>query len=763
MGNRDHVSHGLVRWGLAGAGALVTLGMATHAAAQAATTPGAITTPNPTLENVSIEWAITGDDDADGQVTVRFREQGAATWRAGLPLFRVPAGSNEGFDWNNRHAGSLFGLVPGTTYEVELTLTDPDGGNDQQTVNVQTRSVPEVPADAQIVDVTPATLSSALNAAQPGDVLLLGSGTYGDIVVPNDGTAASPIVVRGADTADTIVEGEVRMDGRSDVWIEQLVVRGQIKFNDATRVVVRDCWVEAATATGDGIVSYGNGSTDGYFADNVVTGTTVWAETSLGVDGDNLGEGIVMTGPGNVIEHNRVSGFRDCISVLEDDGVVDQYSIDILNNDLDTCADDAIEADFSQGNVRVMRNQMANSFVGLSSQPSLGGPTYFIRNVLFSTIFNPFKLNRGSVGDVALHNTVVKCGDALGVYAGVTWSHAFFRNNLFIGGVGGDSFNGFSNGSGRVLHVPDADEATCTFDYDGFGSIGTGTFQGRVGSSTFSSLAEMQTNTTEAHAVEVDLSVFAASFAFPEVPFPALTIPDLRLAAGSAAVDTGTVLPNINDDFSGTAPDLGAYEFDATGPTYGPRDETATGGTGGAGGGGGAPPVGVGGSGIGGDSAAGAGGVPGVGGAAGAVASDGGAAGTAASAGGAAQAGSSAGGAPSTAGTSGDVGVAGSAGSESAAGGSESAAGGTEGVAGAAGTPVSPGAGGNAGSQGTGGTSPADGGTTSAGGAAGEPPSNDTSSGDDGGCGCRVAGSRGTHGGALALLFALLTLRRRRR
>ncbi len=759
MGNFHRPSHEVIRWGLAGAAVLVMLGVATDAAAQAATTAGAVTTPNPTLEHVSIEWAITGDDDADGQVAVRFREQGATAWRDGLSLFRVPAGSNEGFSWNNRHAGSLFGLMPGTTYEIELTLTDPDGGDDQQMVSAQTRPIPSVPADAQIVDVTPATLSAALGAAQPGDVLLLGAGTYGDIVVASDGTAARPIVVRGVATADAIVEGEVRMDGRSDVWIEQLTVRGQIKFNDATRVVVRDCWVEAATATGDGIVSYGNGSTDGYFADNVVTGTTVWAETSLGVDGDNLGEGIVMTGPGNVIAYNRVSGFRDCISTLEDDGVVDQFSIDILNNDLDTCADDAIEADFTQGNVRVMRNQMANSFVGLSSQPSLGGPTYFIRNVLFSTIYNPFKLNRGSVGDVALHNTVLKSGDALGVYAGVTWSRAFFRNNLFIGGVGGDTYNGFSNGSGRVLQAPDADEATCSFDYDGFGSIGTGTFQGRVGSSTFSSLLEMQTNTTEAHAVEVDLGVFAASFDFPEVPFPAWTVPDLRLAAGSSAVDTGTVLSNINDDFSGAAPDLGAYELDATVPTYGPRDETATGGAGGAGGGAGAPPVGVGGSGIGGDSAAGAGGVTGVGGAAGAVVS----------VGGAAQAGSSAGGAPSTAGAAGDVGVAGRAGSESAAGGSESAAGapnasgGSPGVAGAAGSPVSPGAGGSAGREGMGGASLAEGGTINAGGTAGESPSGGTSSGDDGGCGCRVGSTDSSRSSALALLVAGLAMYRRRR
>jgi hypothetical protein len=46
---------------------------------------------------------------------------------------------------------------------------------------------------------------------------------------------------------------------------------------------------------------------------------------------------------------------------------------------------------------------------------------------------------------------------------------------------------------------------------------------------------------------------------------------DLGLKRGAAAVDAGLVLPNINDDYQGTAPDLGAYEYGADMPHYGPR------------------------------------------------------------------------------------------------------------------------------------------------------------------------------------------------
>ena len=46
---------------------------------------------------------------------------------------------------------------------------------------------------------------------------------------------------------------------------------------------------------------------------------------------------------------------------------------------------------------------------------------------------------------------------------------------------------------------------------------------------------------------------------------------DFRLKPGSAAIDRGVVLPNINDGFTGKAPDLGALEAGQPLPTYGPR------------------------------------------------------------------------------------------------------------------------------------------------------------------------------------------------
>jgi hypothetical protein len=46
---------------------------------------------------------------------------------------------------------------------------------------------------------------------------------------------------------------------------------------------------------------------------------------------------------------------------------------------------------------------------------------------------------------------------------------------------------------------------------------------------------------------------------------------NFRLRAGGKAVDAGARLPNVNDGFTGKAPDLGALELGAPEPRYGPR------------------------------------------------------------------------------------------------------------------------------------------------------------------------------------------------
>lgn len=83
-----------------------------------------------------------------------------------------------------------------------------------------------------------------------------------------------------------------------------------------------------------------------------------------------------------------------------------------------------------------------------------------------------------------------------------------------------------------------------------------------------------QTHKQDKHSILIDYDMFQKVTA-PDPSDPRkLYKPDdfdFRLQLGSAAVDAGVQLPNVNDDFTGRAPDLGAYEIDRPLPHYGPR------------------------------------------------------------------------------------------------------------------------------------------------------------------------------------------------
>lgn len=551
---------------------------AAPAPAQNATTAGTATSPYPTIENLSIVWPVTGDANNDGRVTVRYRVAPAGTWHEGLQLFRVPAGVNDDdtvnptySSWANKHAGSIFDLAPGTRYDLELTLTDPDGGGAVQTLSATTRPVPEAAASSTVVDVTPATLAQAVTNAQPGQILLLGAGTYPSFTLETSGTSAEPLVVRGVSATSVVIDGDAGLDNLEWVHLENVTVQGTVGLTGGRNMVVRGCVVHAS---GNGIdAGYGGRIPENnYIADNEVYGPCTFTNAQLSVTGCNAGEGILITGPGNVVCHNFVKGFRDNLTHMEADEGYDQQSNDFCNNDLVDATDDAIEADSSLGNVRVMRNRITNAFDGISSQPGLGGPTYMIRNVMYNVLYSPFKLHNGTVGDVILHNTVVKNGDAFMCAAGAPVGRLTTRNNLFIGGSGGGTYGCCSNGTGRVLQNPFVDGAS-SLDYDGFGATGISGFTGVLGATSFSNLAQLRSSTTEQHAQQVDLGVFAASVVHPENAFPSpeYAPPDLRLSPTGGAVDKGTILLNVNDGYAGSAPDLGAHEAGAALPVYGPR------------------------------------------------------------------------------------------------------------------------------------------------------------------------------------------------
>lgn len=525
------------------------------------TRPGEISTPFPTITNLAVEWQIDGDDNRNATCNVNFRVNGDSQWQTGMPLRRVAAASSQKtspiIKWTNRLSGSVLDLDPDTEYQIQLKLHDPDGGDVTRVVTVRTRPVPSPMKDASIKSAGPRDL----NNASPGDIVFLKDGDYGAVYFNKDGMPGRPIVYRSA--TGRAVFDEVGLRNRKWVYLEGVTVNGTVRLDGTQNCAVMQCQINAQW----GIKAYKPGMFNGYIADNIITGIRPWDPAIMGADGDNEGEGIQITGSGNVICNNRVTGFRDCLSHLEDSQAVTQMCNDWLNNDISAGLDDGIEADFALSNCRIMRNRITNCFVGISSQPGLGGPNYFIRNVMFNLTYNAFKLHRNSRGDVILHNTVVKAGDGFGIYTSEPFDDALIANNLFIGGktINGSVSGRYGSGRGRAVNVQNFGE-NVVFDHNAFGTHST-PFVGKIRKLTFNSTSE---NSFDPHCVQVDLSVFALPL-FPDDPTVVYDPPDLRLKSSSIAVDAGRLIPNLNEQSGSQLPDIGAYELDHPLPIYGPR------------------------------------------------------------------------------------------------------------------------------------------------------------------------------------------------
>jgi hypothetical protein len=502
-----------------------------------------VASPYPTYENLALEWEIEGDDNVNGIVKVTFHETGESVWKEGMPLFRVPAGHNLGFTWNNKHAGSIFDLKPGTTYVIRLTLADPDGGSVERTITASTRATPVIGKDADVIRISP--------------------GRY-DTLHTKTGNSARPVVYECM--VGEAVFTHIDMEDRKWVTIRNLVVLNNdpegigIRMNGASDCVISHCRVNAVY----GIVGYKPGIVNCLISDNELTGMCKWTNKAMGAHGDNLGEGIEITGPGNVICYNKVTGFRDCISTMEDQHVVNQTCIDIYNNDISRGADDAIEADFCFSNCRIYRNRITNCFVGLSSQPGLGGPNYFFRNSMYNLTHGAFKLKRYSQGDVVMHNTVVKVGAGLG--GNDSMDYAWFRNNLAIGGDdGGVKWGDYGAGREYAADIFKP-KSHCNFDYDAVGVFEV-PYVARIGNLAF---GEVEKKGIERILLEETFT----GVPFPNPPVPERPVQDLRLSSGARVIDKGVRIANINDEYTGKAPDIGAYEFGQELPHYGPRKLT---------------------------------------------------------------------------------------------------------------------------------------------------------------------------------------------
>ena len=174
---------------------------------------------------VIVNIAATDDPDRDAVANVMYQISGSGFYRQGFPLSRIS---------DTQFVGSLFWLFPGTTYDVHVTFSDPDGALHGMTIESTASTRAEItipsPNDSYYVSPTgsgvacslaaPCSLIEGLNQAQPGDEVVLRGGVYyqGEITLPRSGAAGAPIVIRSYTGETAILDGA---DPATFTWTHQ--------------------------------------------------------------------------------------------------------------------------------------------------------------------------------------------------------------------------------------------------------------------------------------------------------------------------------------------------------------------------------------------------------------------------------------------------------------------------------------------------------------------------------------------------------------
>ncbi len=547
-----------------------------------------------TIHSIGIEWEIAGDDNHNATCVTSYRKLGAGGWKTAMPLYRVDFVPQKPVKRQsqrfNGFAGSVLFLEPAVNYEVRLTLTDPDGGFEERVETVFTRPIPAKPSNGRTFHVIPgngggngsssnpfAGVEAAQIQAQPGDIFLLHAGVYhgfdqnGEILLNKAGNRNAYVVWQAADGGGSVIfEDPVRI-AADHIWLEGIHVRGHkgVKneyglrnYSAPENIVVKNNKFTDFQYS----IAINHGGEAWYIVDNVIVGDK---DVIREIDGPPswTGEGIELqhTG-GHTIAYNSISRVGDGISSP-------LYNTDIFRNEIFDTTDDGIEPDSGYANIRVWENRISNvRHNGFSFQPMNSGPWYFIRNQVAAPLESTLKIRQTSRVLLA-HNIFVGWNNAMGKAfpANVPGILTFeSKNNIWISLDNNYVWEHVFNSS----VMPDW---RTSLDYDGF-DWGASENAFKWGNSIrYPTLEDFQSATgLQPNAIRVNKDTCFDTFNVPSAPPVSMPFQHMNLKRSCNAVDAGVLLPNINDQFLGRAPDLGPYEVGVSLPHFGPREQVDT-------------------------------------------------------------------------------------------------------------------------------------------------------------------------------------------
>ncbi len=538
------------------------LSLTTHS-----TRPGSVALLS-TFNAISVKASYSDDDNSNNSALVQFRKAGSTTWLNAYTPFIDRRQTLGGImnNYANQARVSIVGLTPNTLYEVQVLWSDPDGVGTQPSSSSISTWTPTPPTGGSTITVVDdQTLANALNSVSPGQTIHLMPGTYSSFSITRSGSVNAWIKIEGDVAGGTVVRGrgvsQNVLIGASYVIVQHLTLSdsdqsGFVIRRGISNVFVQDNTVQNVSVTcaldpdghyPDGGVSVGDNVSNVFVLRNRINSTTlssssctsdpVWASPGAGVSWGNATTLVVQE---NVV----TGGFRDAVTA--DTSQIIAENVDVVGNTVSGYKDDGVESKGTNINVRMWNNRVladeADTCYASNTNTSTNvyGPIYIFRNVCRVTSANPngttiFKM--GGAPTYAFHNST---DASLAVYH---WDGFVGASNVLVAMNNVTKLSGSGVIYGKDGSVLDynlwqiTSGASLAYNWDGANYDTVSIFQSRVGQ--------------ELHGKQADARFVDTS---------------LHIDATSPAFDAGVILPNFNDansawPYSGSAPDMGAYEY----------------------------------------------------------------------------------------------------------------------------------------------------------------------------------------------------------
>ncbi|MBK5290422.1 MAG: right-handed parallel beta-helix repeat-containing protein [Acidobacteriia bacterium] len=483
--------------------------------------------------------------------TVQYRAQEAGQWREAYPLVYD--------EREHQYRGSLVQLKPDTAYEIRL---EADGGR----VEVQARTRSERFPIGKTTFVPGGTLDETLRITEGG------TAEAWHLVTPAAGTKvvsdvfnlsghnivveADYVIVRGFELRNAGVHGVLIRQGVQNVVVEDCRITGWGRVGGARVWGITggsDSAVHAERDAGHLVVQRN-------LMEHPRSGANDWES---GHPSGPQGISLLNSRGGNVIRYNTIRssedhGFNDGI------GGGENYSFlgspnrdsDIYGNIVSNCWDDCIESEGANMNVRIWSNYIHHAFAHIATAATSMGPLYIFRNVFGESRIshqdpaggmmiktgmkwvevNGERVSQGLGYRFIFHNTALQPKGALDVFSGHELHNAVSRNNIFFA---------------RGRRYP-----------DDFGAPGndfkndlTG---GYLGGGFVKSMFVASEGLEWFPAPEMNKIEWGRIESVKNGKKVAITDPLIQVR--NPALDKGLRLPGFNDEFTGAAPDIGAFE-----------------------------------------------------------------------------------------------------------------------------------------------------------------------------------------------------------